>query len=624
MKSKILFSALVILFIFLLAGVAAAAPSTEIKTTDDFMAIDDSLSNLGKSYILMNDLDFTGIEFEPIGTSSGPFKGIFNGNGYIISNITFNNSSTGEIDDVGLFGYADGAEISNVVLKDVNIRGKNHVGSLLGRGSAVTIRSCSVDISAGNNFNITGNYAVGGLVGCLDSSSSLSTSYATVNVNAVTSCAGGLVGFMGFLSSISNSYSMGDATALQDVGGFVGHMTFSSIVSDSYATGDAEGNLRVGGFSGFQAGKAFNCFYNGTPYSNNDIQGFFVTSSALKYISTFEDIEDADGILSSWNISSSPNPNSVWYINEGKSSPLLYWAGNHITFDADGGSPAPSSQFVNNGGRVTKPADPFKTGAAFSGWTLNGSNYNFNAPVTSDILLVAVYDFDTCTVTFNSDDGTLLSSETVVYGGLATKPADPDKAGHTFSGWKLGNAAYNFNTPVTSDLELVAVYDVAVYTVTFDSAGGTVILPESVIHDGFATKPADPDNPGFTFVRWNLGTDEYDFNTPVTSDLTLVAEYTKIPAPSGGGNRNGVGKATIVDTSVPPASAPEENIPTEDDPSTEDNPSNNPADPPTSSTITPPNSSSPISTIWLVVGSILFIAIGGAAYILFFRPKNKF
>ena len=70
-----------------------------------------------------------------------------------------------------------------------------------------------------------------------------------------------------------------------------------------------------------------------------------------------------------------------------------------------------------------------------------------------------------------------------------------------------------------------------VYTVTFDSYGGTPVPPAQEVEYGHtATKPADPTLKGYTFAFWYLGEDEqnataYDFDTPVTENITLTAKW---------------------------------------------------------------------------------------------------
>jgi len=75
--------------------------------------------------------------------------------------------------------------------------------------------------------------------------------------------------------------------------------------------------------------------------------------------------------------------------------------------------------------------------------------------------------------------------ETVRLGTALSKPADPTKSGHTFVGWYLGDAPYNFDTPVTAPLTLTAKWE------KVPSSGGYYYAPpaEQPIE---APKTADP------------------------------------------------------------------------------------------------------------------------------------
>lgn len=74
---------------------------------------------------------------------------------------------------------------------------------------------------------------------------------------------------------------------------------------------------------------------------------------------------------------------------------------------------------------------------------------------TSDAL-DALEALTTRTVTFDSDGGTEVVQQIVVYGGVATEPTAPTKEGYTFGGWYSGETVYDFATAVKADLTLTA------------------------------------------------------------------------------------------------------------------------------------------------------------------------
>jgi uncharacterized repeat protein (TIGR02543 family) len=130
-----------------------------------------------------------------------------------------------------------------------------------------------------------------------------------------------------------------------------------------------------------------------------------------------------------------------------------------VTFNAQGGVPEPAVATVNYGTKVSKPADPIKTGFAFAGWYNGSTAYDFNKVVTANLTLTAKWTQITCTVAFDSQGGTAKAAAKVNYGAKVSKPAlNPIKIGSTFVGWYLNGIPYDFNAPVTSDITLKAVW----------------------------------------------------------------------------------------------------------------------------------------------------------------------
>lgn len=163
---------------------------------------------------------------------------------------------------------------------------------------------------------------------------------------------------------------------------------------------------------------------------------------------------------------------------------------------------------VTHGDTVTAPEVPKKDGKTFSKWDKDFSK------VTSDLTINAVYDVDTFTVTFK-DGEKVLETQTVEYEAAATAPdtarLSPPEGMH-FKEWDK-----DFSK-VTEDIEVSAVYELNVYTVTFKN-GETTLKTEMVKHGFAATQPNVYDTATKKFVGWDKSFDN------VTSDLIVNAKF---------------------------------------------------------------------------------------------------
>lgn len=65
------------------------------------------------------------------------------------------------------------------------------------------------------------------------------------------------------------------------------------------------------------------------------------------------------------------------------------------------------------------------------------------------------------------------------------------------------------------------------YTVSFDSDGGSFVASQTVESGKTAVEPHSPSKSGYTFDDWYKDSSVFDFSTPITSDLTLKAKWTK-------------------------------------------------------------------------------------------------
>lgn len=110
-------------------------------------------------------------------------------------------------------------------------------------------------------------------------------------------------------------------------------------------------------------------------------------------------------------------------------------------------------------------------GLVFDGWNTepdgSGVSYSGTVAITdANITLYAQWKEAPRihTVSYDSKGGTDVASEAVLHGELATIPADPSKDGHVFAGWYVDpeySSAYDFSTPVTSDITLHAKWEPA-------------------------------------------------------------------------------------------------------------------------------------------------------------------
>ena len=64
-------------------------------------------------------------------------------------------------------------------------------------------------------------------------------------------------------------------------------------------------------------------------------------------------------------------------------------------------------------------------------------------------------------------------------------------------------------------------------TVSFDSDGGTAVEQIMIPYNSSIERPADPTKEGCVFAGWYLGENLFDFNTFITSDITLQAKWTE-------------------------------------------------------------------------------------------------
>lgn len=260
-----------------------------------------------------------------------------------------------------------------------------------------------------------------------------------------------------------------------------------------------------------------------------------------------------------------------------------------VTFDSDGGSTV-RPQYVEDGGTIEEPDAPTRQDYRFTGWAdEDGSPYDFSTTVTGPVELTAIWKWsksetgvsimwvsagndaagengtpirmgDTVSITASvelaapSNSISLSPPEFVFYVGdpnhsgtsLGAVRAQPTESGYTASlDVKLtdGNGFAGAGTYTiyavfsgSGELDESRSYDElnvapAIYTVTFDSKGGTSVASQYIVDGQTITEPAEPTRgDGWYFGGWKQGERLWNFQRDtVDGKMTLSAAWSYVP-----------------------------------------------------------------------------------------------
>lgn len=166
----------------------------------------------------------------PIESEAHYFTGRFDGNGKTIHGLL--NEDYDRI--TGLFGCTDGAEITNVHLSDVKLKGSQYVGGLVAYAGGTDVSNCSIENA--NLFSLPEAYEtrVGGLIGYLGAPYPYATNVVNyTGTNRIADCqtasdvevrglyAGGVVGYFSFANMV-NCKNYGSVKSDRIAGGVIG------------------------------------------------------------------------------------------------------------------------------------------------------------------------------------------------------------------------------------------------------------------------------------------------------------------------------------------------------------------------------------------------------------------
>ena len=406
--------------------------------------------------VLKADIDLSSVSrWVPIGNEGIPFKGIFDGQGHIITGFEY--TATGDCN--GLFG----------VIKNANVKNFSISGTL------------------------TSQYDWNGVVGRADGASVVSSIHSSLTIN-VSNCAahtGGVVGGSTALGSQSHIHIV-LVEGCEYSGTLIHH---------------GEGDCQAGILGYTNGGGVKNCLFSGTIIGESSNYGGILGyckninfKGVQNCLSVGKIVTDANctttaAIIGNWNGNITANVKNNYYCLQGGSTTTIAIGNN--TSNCEAPHAVTTEQLAS--GEVCYALNGDQTGI---NWyqTLGNDNH----PVLDNSHLPVLFIGGSYvnnlqyTITFNTNGGSPIGSMTQYVGSAITPPADPTREGYTFLGWE---PAIPETMPV-GGLTCVAQWQVNNYTLTY-LVDGVEYKTASVPYGTAITPEEAPTKEGYTFSGWS-------------------------------------------------------------------------------------------------------------------------
>lgn len=287
-----------------------------ITTAEDLEALASIVntgSRLGGYYKQSADITLTN-EHTAIGRNSSntSFQGVYDGDNNVIKGLLINQP---EATYQGLFGRANQATITNVIIENCDITAKKYVGGICGYASKTTISNCKVSGAIKTADGVDGMYH-GGIAG-------------SIYDKPISSC-------------VNTASVKGNNSKSQYYGGIVGEGSWTNI-NDCFNAGIVEGTLYVGSIVGSNSASRLNNNYHTTTTTGGVGANDVATGTDQTGATTVAKITAAEGVT----LTLPTTPTYVWN-NEN-----LYGSGVVVTLDFTVPEGKYWDQYTVNNGKIS-------------------------------------------------------------------------------------------------------------------------------------------------------------------------------------------------------------------------------------------------------------------------------
>lgn len=203
-----------------------------------------------------------------------------------------------------------------------------------------------------------------------------------------------------------------------------------------------------------------------------------------------------------------------------------------IIFESNGGS-AVTSITKNYNETISEPIVPTKIGFVFDGWYTDitfKTLFIFSVMPANDMTVYARW-IEEHIVTFDYNNGSSQTTRIVLDNNQIGVLPTPTKVGYTFDGWyetiDFSDARVLSTDIINSSLTLYAKWNVKSITLTFNSNGGSNVLPITQNYNSEVIEPVAPTKLGYNFVGWYS---DSSLQNPITFPYMMPSVNTTLYA----------------------------------------------------------------------------------------------